>query len=765
MRHVSRAQTGIRPPASAARRTRRALARPLALCVVATLTRIALAVPLLVSQPAQASPAPQTARAAQAAPAADATVTYTRDIAPLVDRHCISCHRPDGPAPFSLLTYDDVRRRAALIRTVTANRYMPPWKPAPGMGDFIGERRLTERELDTIAGWIAAGTPEGNPADRPPAPRFTAGWQLGTPDLIVSLPAYTLRAEGLDVFRNFVVPIPPSTNGGTRNVRGVEFRPGSSAVHHANIRLDSTRASRQLDDADDGPGYEGLILHSADYPDGHFLGWTPGQFAPLAPPGLAWRLSANADFVVQLHMRPSGKPETIAPQIGLYFTDDPPTQHPVMLRLGRQNLDIAPGDAHYVSRDSYVLPVDAQVIAVQPHSHYRAREVRAMAEPPGGRAQPIIGITRWDFAWQDVYRLAHPTWVAAGTRLTSEYIFDNSAGNPRNPEQPPARAVWGFKSSDEMADVWIQVLTRSEADRDRLLTDFGRKMIAEDLVGTELQLALAPANVPLRNDAALLHLQLGQVAEAVGHFAVVAQQQPDSAVAHYNLGTALEQAGTVADASTHYERAVALDPRYAAARVNLGAMRLRQGRLDDAVREFDAAVTLAPDDAGARNNLGRVLLNAGRPAAAAPHLEAAVRLSPQNPDAQFNLAELYVTTGRLREAVLHHREALRLRPNWEPALIGLSWLLSASADSAIRNPVDAMHLATAAVDASRRGNPLALDALAAAYARVGRFSEAMAAADDAITLARQARADDLASQIARRRSLYEAGRPYTAAAP
>ena len=135
-------------------------------------------------------------------------------------------------------------------------------------------RRLTTAEIDLIARWAAAGTPEGNPAERPAPPVFTPGWQLGEPDLVVTLPEYTLRPDGLDVFRNFVVPIPVTA---PRYVRGVEFRPGSAAVHHANIRLDYTRASRQLDDADPGPGYEGIILHSADYPDGHFLGWTPGQ--------------------------------------------------------------------------------------------------------------------------------------------------------------------------------------------------------------------------------------------------------------------------------------------------------------------------------------------------------------------------------------------------------------------------------------------------------------------------------------------------------
>jgi len=260
---------------------------------------------------------------------AAAPVTFTRDVAPILHARCASCHRPDGAAPFSLLTYDDASRRAALIATVTKQRYMPPWKPEPGYGDFTGARVLTDREIDVIDRWVRAGVVEGDAADLPDPPRWNGGWQLGTPDLIVTLPEYTLRAGGADVFRNFVVAVPVAF---ARRVRGVEFRPGSRAVHHANIRLDRTPASRRLDENDPAPGYEGVILRSADYPDGYFLGWTPGQVAPLAPAGLAWTLEPGSDLVVQLHLRPSGKPEHMQPAVGLYFTDEAQTRSPAILR-------------------------------------------------------------------------------------------------------------------------------------------------------------------------------------------------------------------------------------------------------------------------------------------------------------------------------------------------------------------------------------------------------------------------------------------------
>src|SRR5207245_87181 len=156
---------------------------------------------------------------------------------------------------------------------------------------------------------------------------------------------------------------------------GLEFRAGNPrVVHHANIRIDKGGASRALDEADPGPGYSGLIARSADYPEGHFLGWTPGQVAPLLPKEFSWRLEPHTDLVVETHMQPSGRRENVQPSIGLYFSDTPPTRTPAMLRLGRQNIDIPAGDPQYVITDSYVPPVDVDVEAVQPHAHYRGSD-------------------------------------------------------------------------------------------------------------------------------------------------------------------------------------------------------------------------------------------------------------------------------------------------------------------------------------------------------------------------------------------------------
>ena len=218
--------------------------------------------------------------------------------------------------------------------------------------------------------------------DLPAPPAWSGGWQLGKPDLVVTMPApFVLAADGPDVSRVFVLPLPVDRQ---RYVRGIEFRANNPRIHHANIRIDATPASRELDEQDAVPGYDGIILRSAMYPDGHFLGWTPGQAAPLLPPGLAWTLAPRSDFVLQLHLVPSGKPELIQPSIGVYFTDDPPARTPVMMRLSDQRIDIPSG------RCASTLPVIrsccrsmSRCVAVQPHAHYLAREVVGHGDAAG----------------------------------------------------------------------------------------------------------------------------------------------------------------------------------------------------------------------------------------------------------------------------------------------------------------------------------------------------------------------------------------------
>ena len=550
------------------------------------------------------------------APASAQNVTFTKDIAPIVFTSCVSCHRQGGPAPFSLTTYDEVRRRATQIATVTKSRFMPPWKVEPGVGHFVGQDPLTEAQIASLDTWAKNGTPQGDPAALPPVPQLPAGWLLGQPDLIVKPSrAYTLQAQPNDAFRIFAIRLPVTKR---TYVRGIEFHPGNGrVVHHANIRIDRTPATRQLDEADPLPGYDGLMPRSAEYPDGHFLGWTPGQVAPLVGSDLAWTLDPGSDLVVQLHLQPSGAVEQVLPEIGLYFSDRPPTRTPTILRLGSQSIEIPPGEPRYVIRDAYTLPVDADLLAIQPHAHYRAREIRGTALFPDGTSRLVMHITDWDFRWQHVYREVTPIRLPKGTRLSMEYTYDNSADNVRNPQLPPAKVYWGQRSNDEMGDLWFQLLATNERDRELMREQINTKMAVEDIAGYETMLRVDPKDAELHDDVALLYMGVGQMASAVRHFEASVTLKPDSAAAHFNLGTALAQAGRLPEAVTALRAAIERRPGYALAHGNLGQVLLAQGKTGDALK----------------------------------HLQEAVRLDAANPQALSGLAEAYAASGSFDLAI------------------------------------------------------------------------------------------------------------------
>ena len=315
-----------------------------------------------------------------------AAVTYNKDIAPILFEHCASCHRRGEAGGFSLLTYADARKRSRLIEQVTRTRYMPPWLPQPGFGEFADENRLTAQQIATIREWVGAGAPEGNPADSPRPPAFTPGWQLGKPDLVLTVPKpFSVPADGPDLFWNFVIS--PSI-AKTRFVRSVEVRPGKAAsVHHANLLVDRSRSARRQEKSP-GAGFPGMDLNIETPvfdPDSHFLFWKPGGRPWVEPPGMSWRLEPGSDLVLNVHFHPTGKPELVQPSVGLYFTDEQPTRSPMLLQIERDNtIDIPPGARDFVVSEDFRLPVDATVIAVYPHAHYLGTLLEGYATLPDG---------------------------------------------------------------------------------------------------------------------------------------------------------------------------------------------------------------------------------------------------------------------------------------------------------------------------------------------------------------------------------------------
>jgi hypothetical protein len=394
---------------------------------------------------------------------AGAQVTFSGDVAPILHRHCVSCHRPGEVAPFALVSYADAARRARQIAEITASRRMPPWLPAPGFGGpFEGERSLSAAQIRTLAQWAAGGAPPGELAEMPEPPEHPGGWRLGKPDLEVRMPeAYAIAAEGPDEYRCFVLPLELP---GDRYVRAFEFRPGNRrVVHHALLFTDHSRAARQRDAESPGPGYP-CFGAPGFLPGGALGGWTPGAKPVVQPAGVAVQVRQHADLVIQLHFHPTGKPETEQSTVGLYFAAAPPRRRLLDIALGSREIDIPPGATRYRVTDSFTLPVPVELVGVIPHAHYLCREMRGYAVLPSGRRRWLIRIPEWNFDQQDQYRYVKPIVLPAETRLVMEFFYDNSSGNIRNPHRPPRRVVWGPGSADEMAGLHLQAIPVREAD-------------------------------------------------------------------------------------------------------------------------------------------------------------------------------------------------------------------------------------------------------------------------------------------------------------
>ena len=600
-------------------------------------------------------------------PASPRPLTFTRDIAPIVFKHCTPCHRPGQAAPFSLLTYDDVRAELDEIADRTRDRLMPPWLPEPGHGEFVGSRRLPDDTLATLQRWIAEGGVEGDPRDLPRAPTFPTGWQLGTPDLVVTTPrAYPLRPGDDDVFRNLVFPVAIPAG---RYVRAVEFQPGAAnAVHHSVISVDPTRASRRRDGADGQPGFDGMITHGAQSPGGHFLGWTPGRGPIVAPEGLPWRLDVGTDIVVQLHLMPQAAVQPVQPTIGLYFTDVPPRATPMLIKLGSKAIDIPAGEARYVVTDEYALPVDIDVLSVYPHAHYLGRQMEASATLPDGTKRPLLRIPRWDFHWQQDYRYAEPVALPRGTLLTMRYTYDNS--RPTHHEgrpQPIVPVVYGPNSSDEMGDLWLQVLPRSAADAATLTRDVAAHEIAMNVAGAEALFSRVPASARNRAFLGSSYMEAGRTNDAIPHLQEAVRLDPKNTSAHNYLGGALLATGRTTEAIFHFRRAVDLAPLDERMPFNLGYALNAAGRPAEAAAAFRQALARSPDFAPAHENLGLYLLSTGKVDEALAHLGRNATLNPASPDALNYYAAALATKGRRDEAIATVRRALAIDPSHAPS--------------------------------------------------------------------------------------------------
>jgi Flp pilus assembly protein TadD len=598
--------------------------------------------------------------------------TFDKDIAPILFEHCATCHRPGEAAPFTVLTYADARPRARAIARATEARLMPPWLPDAHDPPFSGERRLRDDQIDTIQRWADTGAAEGRAADLPRPPTWPDGWQLGTPDLVVTLPRpYVLQPGTHDVYRNVVLPVSIPAN---RFVRAVEFRTGGAPVHHAVIRVDRTQTSRALDGVDGQPGFDGMVAEDVQDPSGQFLGWAPGRGPIVAPEGMPWRLERDSDLIVELHLLPGKSAVQVQPTLALFFTDKPPTREPVLLIISAKTIDIPAGKPDYVIEESYRLPVDVDLLSVYPHAHYLGKEMDARAVLPGGTVKNLIHIKQWSFHWQQDYQYLTPVALPAGTIISMRYTYDNSEGNRNNPRHPPADVMWGPQSSDEMGTLGLQVLPRSSADAATLAKSISDRQALENVAGAELWVTHDPRSAA--NQAALgtSYVRVGRFEEAVQHLEEALRLDPRSANAHNYLGGALLGLRRDEDALAHFRRAVALSPRDEHLHFNLAKALDQTGRSAEAIREFGRAIALNPTLADAHQNLGAILFKQGHLPEAIAELQRAAALRPDSVAVHSDLGGALAEAGRFEEAGVELRRALEIDPGNMAARENLSLL-------------------------------------------------------------------------------------------
>ena len=562
-------------------------------------------------------------------PVAAQPVTYHQHVEPLIQQYCAPCHRPGEAGPFPLLNYQDVRKRAALIVSVTSRRYMPPWLPEPGFGDFAGERRLSDAQIHRIAEWVRQGTPEGEPSGRP-APHFSEGWQLGPPDLVVQMPqAYDLAADGTDVFRSFILPV---KIGEAHYVRAIELRPGSKRIlHHANIWLDRRQSMRRSDGEDGQPGFPGMENVSTEArsdsfdPDSHFLFWKPGTVVQPEPRDMSWRLDPGTDLILNMHLKPSGKPEVVQPVLGLYFTQEPPRRFPMLVQLEHDGaIDIAPGASDFSVEDHLTLPVAVDALAIYPHTHYLGKQIEAWATLPDGTRRWLLKILAWDINWQGVYTYREPVPLPQGTTVAMRITYRS----PRN------RVRAGPRAEDEMGHVWLQVLPHGDSR-------------------------------PAVQEAGMLRRL---------------EKYPGDFVAHCNLGALSATREHYAESAAHFQKALAVQPMSSTAHNGLGAALLSLNQVPEAINELREALHLDPQHLNARWNLAKALFRQKDSAGAAAELESYIKQKPDNVDVQVGLGMLYYLQHRYDEALPHLREAVRLQPDHSENYTNLGAVLASRGD-------------------------------------------------------------------------------------
>ncbi len=410
--------------------------------------------------------------ATPATPATPATVTFNKDVAPILYANCASCHRPGEMAPMSLISYKEVRPWARSIREKVVGREMPPWYADPNHGEFANDRRLTAQQIETIRAWVDGGSKEGDPKDLPSPPKFPAtGWKFGEPDIVLSMTETAeIPSDGTVPYRYYAVPTNFTED---KYVQFAEIKRGEpSVVHHVII---------SVREPDQGPlppageiklGQQRVNPETRDQqrpqrrgtnPDGMLIGWAPGMSPLTLRPGNAKLIKKGSVLIFQMHYTTTGTAAKDATGVGLWFAKGPVEKRVITkgVLTDPGKLVIPAGEANYESHSSYTFTEDVHIHMFMPHMHVRGKDFEYKLVYPDGTSKILLRVPKYDFNWQLVYLVKEPIAVPKGSRIDCVAHFDNSANNKFNPD-PTKDIRWGDQTWEEMMIGWIDYTIDSQ---------------------------------------------------------------------------------------------------------------------------------------------------------------------------------------------------------------------------------------------------------------------------------------------------------------
>jgi hypothetical protein len=413
-----------------------------------------------------------------------AAPTFTKDVAPILYKNCVACHRPGEIAPMSLIDYQSARPWAKAIRAAVISRKMPPWFADPRHGEFANDSRLAQSDIETITAWIDAGAPEGNPRDLPPPPKFVEGWQIGKPDLVVDIGEDFVVTPGNDVYKDFIVPT-NFTEG--KWIRAAHLLPGNrKLVHHAHVYVIEPDQNRAAIDVFGGFSQKeaGLVRVRNDAPvindackgDSQGLpalsGFEEGSLATMLPgkaPDVfdlfgdgttAKYIPAGAKLRFQIHYAKVAQSGTDRTSVGLYLASKAPEKPLKRVDIRNRFFLIPPGAANHEVKRCYEVEQDKLLLAITPHMHYRGKDATYELVHADGRTEILLSVPGYDFEWQLQYRFKKPVPMEKGSRVIATFHYDNSQNNRANPD--PTKAIrWGDRSEDEMMVTWTETIDGS----------------------------------------------------------------------------------------------------------------------------------------------------------------------------------------------------------------------------------------------------------------------------------------------------------------